>query len=86
MASITLFFGPGKVVFVDTGHAHGHWGPSDIHVHEIDLSKITVADLQKLERDSRNNQIDIHDWKRIPGAVTDRNPTAREIEQLKRYR
>ena len=85
MASVTLYQGPDKIVFVDTGHAHGDWKASDIHVHEVDLSRLTIGDLEKLERDSRNGWIDVHDWKRISGAVTDRNPTDREVEQLKRY-
>lgn len=85
MASITLFQGPDKLVFVDTGHIHGHWKASEVHVHEVDLSKLTISQLEQLERDSRNGWIELHDWKRIPGAVTDRDPTPREVEQLKRF-
>ena len=85
MASVTLFHGPDKLVFVDTGHPHGNWKASEIHVHEVDLSKLTIAQLEELERQSRNGWIELHDWKRIPGAVTDRNPTSREEEQLRKF-
>ena len=85
MASVTLFQGPDKLAFVDTGHPHGNWKASDIHVHEVDLSKLTIAQLEQLERDSRNGWIELHDWKKIPGAVTDRSPTPREEEQLRKF-
>ena len=80
MASITLFNGNGKLVFYDSGHSHGNCGKT--HVHEVDLSKLTLEDLEKLERDSRNGWIELHDWKRIPGVMTTRDATPSEIEYI----
>ena len=80
MASITLFNGNGKLVFYDAGHSHEK--SSSYHVHEVDLSKLTMSDLKKLERDSRNGWIELHDWKRIPGAMTTRDATSSEIDYI----
>ena len=82
MASITIFHGPDKLVFVDIGHPHRSFKANEIHVHEIDLSQITMAQLEELERESRNGTIEYHDWKRIPGAMTDRKPSPYEVEVL----
>lgn len=80
MASITLFNSRGKLVFYDSGHTHG--GCGKMHVHEVDLSKLTMDDLEKLERDSRNGWIELHDWKRVPGAMTTREATSSEIDYI----
>lgn len=80
MASITLFNGSGKLIFYDSGHTHGDCGT--YHVHEVDLSKLTMNDLEKLERDSRNGWIELHEWKRIPGALYTRNATQSEIDYI----
>lgn len=83
MGSITLFDGFGKLVFFDSGHTHG--GSSSYHVHEVDLSKLTLEDLERLERDSRNNTIELHQWK-TKGATTTRDATPDEVEQIERMR
>ena len=82
MASLTLYSGRGTIVFLDKGHLHDKMDP---HVHEIDLSKISIADLEKLEQESRNGSIALHTWKKVPGAVTTRRPTSRELEQIEKY-
>lgn len=82
MASITLFNGSGKLVFYDSGHTHETYGKT--HVHEVDLSKLTMSDLEELERQSRNGWIELHDWKRIPGAMTTREATSSEVEYINR--
>ena len=84
MSSITLFNGNGKLVFYDAGHPHK--GLNDYHVHEVDLSKLTLEQLEKLERDSRNGWIDLHDWKRVKSALTERNATPDEIDYINRMR
>ena len=80
MGSITVFNGSGKLIFYDSGHTHE--GCNDYHVHEVDLSKLTMNDLEKLERDSRNGWIELHDWKKIPGALHTRNATQTEIDYI----
>ncbi len=85
MASLTLYSGNGKLVFIDTGHPHGSWRADEVHVHEVDLSKLTIGQLEELESESRNGWIELHKWKCIPGAVTDRDPTPHERAQIERY-
>lgn len=82
MASITLYNENGKLVCLDKGHKHDGMDP---HVHEIDLSKINFEDIEKLERESRNGNIEIWTWKQIPGAVITREPTKFELEQIRRF-
>ena len=84
MGSITLYDEKGKLVFYDSGHTHKKL--SSYHVHEVDLSKLTLSDLEKIERDSREGWIDVHDWKSIPGALTERDATSEEIEYIERMR
>lgn len=84
MGSITLYQDGGKLVFYDSGHTHK--GLNDYHVHEIDLSKLTFGEVEQLERDSRNGWIDLHDWKKITGALTERNATSDEIEYINKMR
>ena len=83
MASVTIFHGPDKLIFFDTGHPHGKYRADEIHVHELDLSKITLAQLEELESQSRNGMIEYHTWKRIPGAMKDRDPYPYEIDVIK---
>lgn len=71
-----------KLIFIDTGHPHGRFSADEIHVHEVDLSKITIGQLEELQRESRNGYIEYHTWKKISEAVIDREPTADEIKLL----
>lgn len=84
MGSITLFNSNGKLVFYDSGHPHE--GSNSYHVHEVDLSKLTFGQVEKLESESRNGWIDLHDWKRYPDALTTRNATPDEIEYINKMR
>ena len=84
MGSITLFQGNGKLVFFDSGHTHK--GLSDYHVHEVDLSKLTLGQVEQLEHDSKKGMIALHDWKKISGALTERNATPEEIKYIDKMR